>query len=63
MREYRKMNQSEPMSAPQSVQDMVFMSDCWGVRGAHNFLILVLGFIGQNVLSPLFGLANTKKKM
>ena len=51
------------MSAPWSVQEMVNSPTSRGVRGPHNIHSSMLGFLGQNVLSPLFGKANTKMKM
>ena len=54
---------SGSMSAPQSVQEMVYKSNQLGGQSPHHMHCSMLGFIGQNVLSPLFGYANTKIKM
>ena len=41
----------------------IYVKEVWGVRGPHNILDLVVGFIDENAFSPLLGYANTKIKM
>ena len=51
------------MSAPQSVQEMVYKFNQLGGQGSTQHPLFNACFIGQNVLSPVFGLANTEMKM
>ena len=51
------------MCAPRSVLEMVVMSKQFGGEGPQNIQSSVLGFIGLNALSLLFGWAKTKMKM
>ena len=55
MRKYKKWYRLWINVSASVSPEMMFMSDQLGGRGPHNIQILVLGFIGQNSLSPLFG--------